>query len=47
MDENPLISDPVIRRMAEEYQRSPAQILLRWATQQGIGELLFVLKQVL
>lgn len=29
-------TDPVVRRLAEQYDRTPAQITLRWLTQQNI-----------
>ena len=31
-----MVDDPVIKRLAEEYGRTPAQIMLRWEVQQGI-----------
>ncbi|KAK3102422.1 hypothetical protein FSP39_011284 [Pinctada imbricata] len=34
-----LISDPVVQKIASNLQKSPAQILLRWAVQQNIGVL--------
>jgi len=34
---NPLLQDETIKHVAEENQKSVAQVLLRWATQQGIG----------
>lgn len=34
---NPLLNDPVVQGVALKYQKSPAQLLLRWSTQQGIG----------
>ncbi|XP_046463470.1 uncharacterized oxidoreductase YtbE-like isoform X2 [Daphnia pulex] len=36
---NPLLNDEVVQDVAKIYKKSPAQILLRWATQQGIGVL--------
>lgn len=36
-DNNQLLSDPVVLELAEAYRKTPAQILLRWAVQQGIG----------
>jgi D-xylose reductase len=33
----PLIEDPSINDLAKKYNKKPAQILLRWATQQGIA----------
>lgn len=35
--ESPLLQDPVVACVARKYSASPAQVLLRWATQQGIG----------
>lgn len=35
--ENPLLQDETIKHIAEENKKSAAQVLLRWATQQGIG----------
>ncbi len=35
---NPLLNDEVVLEMSKIYNKSPAQILLRWATQQGIGK---------
>ncbi|XP_005089972.1 glyoxal reductase [Aplysia californica] len=37
--ENKLISDPVVVDIAMKCEKSPAQILLRWAVQQDIGVL--------
>jgi len=34
---NPLLNDQVIQEFAQKYSKSSAQLLLRWATQQGIG----------
>ena len=34
---NPLLTDHVIQELASKYSKSSAQLLLRWATQQGIG----------
>ncbi|HYJ70631.1 MAG TPA: aldo/keto reductase [Nocardioidaceae bacterium] len=31
-----LVDDPVVGELAEEYGRTPAQIMLRWEVQQGI-----------
>ncbi|TSL34637.1 Prostaglandin F synthase [Bagarius yarrelli] len=31
-----LLSDPQVRKMAESYGKTPAQVLLRWAVQQNI-----------
>ena len=36
-DCNPLLNDEVVQEIAKNYSKSPAQILLRWATQQEIG----------
>jgi diketogulonate reductase-like aldo/keto reductase len=36
---NPLLNDEVVQDVAKIYKKSPAQILLRWATQQGIGNI--------
>lgn len=36
---NPLLQDETIQRVAKETEKSVAQVLLRWATQQGIGVL--------
>ncbi|XP_057365935.1 glyoxal reductase-like [Daphnia carinata] len=36
---NPLLNDEVVKEIAKNHNKSPAQILLRWATQQGIGVL--------
>lgn len=36
-NDNKLLTDPVIQQVAKAYNKSPAQILLRWAVQQGIG----------
>jgi diketogulonate reductase-like aldo/keto reductase len=30
-------NEPSIRELAEKYQKTPAQIILRWAVQQGIS----------
>ncbi|KAI0226496.1 Aldo-keto reductase family 1 member A1 [Lamellibrachia satsuma] len=32
-----LLEDTTVKQIADKYQRSPSQILLRWATQQNIG----------
>lgn len=37
--ESPLLHDPVVASVATKCSASPAQVLLRWATQQGIGVL--------
>ncbi|XP_045137471.1 glyoxal reductase-like isoform X2 [Portunus trituberculatus] len=37
--ESPLLQDPVVASVATRCSVSPAQVLLRWATQQGIGVL--------
>lgn len=37
--ESPLLKDSVVACVAIKYSSSPAQVLLRWATQQGIGVL--------
>lgn len=34
---NKLLDDMTVKQIADKYQRSPSQILLRWATQQDIG----------
>lgn len=34
---NDMLSDPVITAIAEHHARTPAQIVLRWAVQQGIA----------
>lgn len=36
-NDNRLLTDPVVTGLAETHQKTPAQILLRWAVQQGIG----------
>ena len=36
-DDNRLLTDPVVLELAETHQKRAAQILLRWAVQQGIG----------
>ena len=36
-DDNRLLTDPVVLELAETHQKTAAQILLRWAVQQGIG----------
>lgn len=33
----PLLEHPVVKQVAEECGKSPAQVLLRWATQRGIA----------
>jgi D-xylose reductase len=33
----PLVEDPTIKELAKKYNKEPSQILLRWATQQGIA----------
>nr|XP_053633507.1 uncharacterized oxidoreductase YtbE-like isoform X1 [Cherax quadricarinatus] len=37
--ENPLLQDPSVIRLANKHSCSPAQILLCWATQQGVSVL--------
>jgi len=32
-----LLQDEIVISLAEQYNKSPAQILLRWAVQQNIG----------
>lgn len=32
------MSDPVVAAIAQEAKKSPAQVLLRWAVQQGVGK---------
>jgi 2,5-diketo-D-gluconate reductase A len=34
---NAMLADPVILAIAEQHQRTPAQIVLRWAVQQGFA----------
>ncbi len=34
---NAMLTDPVIAGIAEQHQRTPAQIVLRWAVQQGFA----------
>ena len=36
--ESPLLQDPVVASVATKYSVSPAQVLLRWTIQQGIGK---------
>ncbi|KAJ6144254.1 hypothetical protein N7470_008149 [Penicillium chermesinum] len=36
-DTPPLFEHPVIKGLAEKYSRTPAQVLLRWATQRNIA----------
>lgn len=36
-NENKLLQDPTVLLIAKSYQKTPAQILLRWAMQQNIG----------
>ncbi|XP_037785809.1 LOW QUALITY PROTEIN: glyoxal reductase-like [Penaeus monodon] len=36
---SPLLQDPTVLRIASRLSRSPAQVLLRWATQQGVSVL--------
>ena len=31
-----MVDDPTVSSLAEEYDRTPAQIMLRWEVQQGI-----------
>jgi D-xylose reductase len=33
----PLIEDPIIKDIAKKYNKKPSQVLLRWATQQGLA----------
>jgi D-xylose reductase len=33
----PLMDSPVIKALADKHRRTPAQVLLRWATQRGIA----------
>jgi D-xylose reductase len=33
----PLVEDPQIQELAKKYNKEPSQVLLRWATQQGIA----------
>lgn len=35
---NPLLNDEVVKEIASNHNKTPAQILLRWATQQEIGK---------
>lgn len=37
IENNKLLCDPVVKEIAESMQRTTAQVLLRWAIQQGIG----------
>lgn len=39
---SPLLLDPIIVSLATRLSCSPAQLLLRWATQQGVGKLIMV-----
>lgn len=39
--DNPLLNDEIILEIAKKTAKTPAQILLRWAVQQGIGRYLF------
>jgi diketogulonate reductase-like aldo/keto reductase len=32
-----LITDPTVKAIADKLKKSPAQVLLRWAVQQGVG----------
>ncbi len=34
---NAMLADPVITTIAEQHQRTPAQVVLRWAVQQGFA----------
>ncbi|GAA0697141.1 aldo/keto reductase [Marinobacterium maritimum] len=34
---NAMLTDPVITTIAEQHQRTPAQVVLRWAVQQGFA----------
>lgn len=36
--ESPLLQDPTVTTVAKSHSLCPAQVLLRWATQQGIGQ---------
>jgi D-xylose reductase len=36
-DAQPLFENDVVRRIAEAHGRTPAQVLLRWATQRGVA----------
>ncbi|BFZ02400.1 hypothetical protein BsWGS_05439 [Bradybaena similaris] len=36
---NRVLSDPVVAAIAQEVKKSPAQVLLRWPVQQGVGVL--------
>lgn len=38
-EENKLLSEPTISQVAQQCGVSPAQVLLRWAVQQGVGVL--------
>lgn len=38
VQENPLLEDLAVKSVAKRHSLSPAQVLLRWATQQGIGQ---------
>lgn len=33
-----LVQDPVVTSISQRLGKSPAQVLLRWAVQQGVGE---------
>ena len=36
--DTPLLFDnPVVKKVAEKHGKSPAQVLLRWATQRGVA----------
>ena len=35
---SPLLVDPVVRQVAQEVGRTPAQVLLRWALQEALSE---------
>lgn len=37
VDAPPLLEHPVVKRIADEQGKTPAQVLLRWATQRGIA----------
>lgn len=32
-----ILDDPVVRRLADEYERSPAQMALKWAVDRGVA----------
>ena len=33
-----LVTDPKVTEIADQIRKTPAQVLLRWAVQQNIGE---------